>query len=179
MQRYSRLSIFFHWLIALLIVMAFALGSYMADLKFSPAKLQYFAWHKWLGVTILALVALRLITRLFQGAPAYPYSMRDWEKKLAKVSHFLLYVLMFAIPLSGYFYSSAAGVQVVYLRLIELPTIIAPNPELKPLLKELHEVLTTVLLVVVGLHVAAAFKHLFINKDGIFQRMLPRMLPRK
>ena len=173
MQRYPRLSIFFHWLIALLIIAAFALGSFMTDMKISPSKLQYYAWHKWLGVTILGLVALRLLSRLFSGAPTYPSSMKIWEMRASNATHVFLYFLMFAVPLSGYFYTSAAGIPVVYFKLVQLPTFIGPNPELKPILKELHEVLTTILLVIVSLHVAAALKHLFINKDGIFQRMLP------
>jgi cytochrome b561 len=173
MQPYPRLSVFFHWLIALLIIAAFALGTVMTDMKISPSKLQYYSWHKWLGVSILGLVAARLLSRVLLGAPAYPDSMKKWEKQLANATHIFLYVLMFAVPLSGYFYTSAAGIPVVYFKLIELPTIIGPNPELKPILKELHEVLTTVLLIVVSLHVAAAFKHYFIDKDGIFQRMLP------
>ena len=173
MQRYSRLSIFFHWMIALLIIGAFALGSIMTDMKISPSKLQYYSWHKWMGVSIFAVVALRLLSRLLLGAPAYPASMKKWETQLANATHIFLYVLMFAVPLSGYFYTSAAGIPVVYFKLIQLPTIIGPNPELKPILKELHEVLTTVLLIVVSLHVAAALKHFFIDKDGIFQRMLP------
>jgi cytochrome b561 len=173
MQRYSRLSIFFHWLIALLIIGAFTLGSIMTDMKISPTKLKYYSWHKWMGVTILALVALRLLTRLIKGAPAYPDRMKNWEKKVASGTHALLYLLMFAVPLSGYFYTSAAGFPVVYLGLFELPTIIAPNPELKPILKELHETLTSALFVLVVLHVLAALKHHFIDKDGIFQRMLP------
>ena len=173
MQRYSRLSIFFHWMIALLIIGAFALGSIMTDMKISPSKLQYYSWHKWMGVSIFAVVALRLLSRLLLGAPAYPASMKKWETQLANATHIFLYVLMFAVPLSGYFYTSAAGIPVVYFKLIQLPTIIGPNPELKPILKELHEVLTTVLLIVVSLHAAAALKHFFIDKDGIFQRMLP------
>lgn len=173
MQRYNRLSIFFHWLLALLIIATFALGSIMSDMKISPSKLQYYSWHKWMGVTILALVALRLLTRLLKSAPAYPDSMKKWEKQVANGTHVVLYLLMFAVPLSGYFYTSAAGFPVVYLGLFELPTIIAPNPELKPILKELHEILTKVMFALVALHVLAALKHHFIDKDGIFQRMLP------
>lgn len=173
MQRYSRLSIFFHWLIAFLIICAFALGSIMTDMKISPSKLQYYSWHKWLGVSILALVALRLLSRLILGTPPYPESMKKWETQLANATHIFLYILMFAVPLSGYFFTSAAGIPVVYFKLIQLPTIIGPNPELKPILKELHEVLTTILLIVVSLHVAAALKHYFIEKDNVFQRMLP------
>jgi cytochrome b561 len=173
MQRYSRLNIFFHWLIAATIFAAFALGSFMVDLKISPAKLQYYAWHKWLGVSIFALVIMRLLTRLLNAAPTFPESMSNWEMKLANITHALLYFLMFAVPLSGYFYTSAAGFPVVYFGLFELPSLIGPDPVLKPLLKELHESLTSVLLIVVGLHVAAALKHLLISKDGVFQRMLP------
>ncbi len=173
MQRYIRPSILLHWLVAILIIAAFILGNVMADMSFSPTKLKYFSWHKWLGVTILGLVAIRLLTRLFSTVPAYPDSMPGWQKKSASALHGLLYILMFAIPLSGYFYTSAAGYPVVYLGLIQLPTIIGPNPELKPILKDLHEILTKILFVVFCLHVAAALKHLIINKDGIFQRMLP------
>lgn len=173
MQRYSNLNILFHWLIAILIVAAFALGSFMVDLRISPAKLQYYAWHKWLGVSIFGLVLLRLLTRLLNGAPAFPAGSAKWEARLAKLTHASLYVLMFAVPVSGYLYTSAAGFPVVYFGLFELPTLIGPNPALKPLLKELHESLTSVLLIVVGMHVAAALKHLLIDKDGVFQRMLP------
>lgn len=173
MNRYHRVSIFFHWLLALLIVAAFVLGSIMTDMRISPAKLQYYSWHKWLGVTILALVAMRLLSRLLNGAPAYPDSMKPWEKIVASGTHILLYVLMFAVPVSGYLYTYAAGFPVVYLGMFELPALIGPNPELKPLLKEVHEVLTKIMFVLVALHVLAALKHHFIDKDGIFQRMLP------
>lgn len=172
-KRYSLLTISLHWIVALLIIAAFALGSIMTDMKISPTKLQYYSYHKWLGVTVLGLVALRLLARLLSPAPAYPDSMSPWQKKAASLTHVGLYALMFAVPLSGYFYTSAAGYPVVYLGLFELPTFIAPNPELKPILKEVHETLTTVMLVVVGLHFAAALKHHFIDKDGILQRMLP------
>ncbi|MFZ6813939.1 cytochrome b [Undibacterium sp. Rencai35W] len=172
-QRYPLASIAFHWLIALLIAAAFTLGTIMTDMKISPTKLQYYSWHKWLGVTVLGLVALRLLTRLLSQAPTYPNSMPEWQKKIASLTHGVLYLLMFAVPLSGYFYTSAAGYPVVYLGLIQLPTIIGPNPELKPVLKELHELLTNVLLVLVILHVVAALKHHFIDKDGLLQRMLP------
>lgn len=174
MNRYSKLSITLHWLIALLIIAAFMLGFYMTGLQFSMTKLKLFSWHKWLGVTVLALVAIRLINRLFQAAPAYPESMGKWEKVAANSVHFALYFFMFAVPLSGYFYTYAAGFPVVYLGFIELPAPIAPDPLLKVQLKTLHEILTTGMLMLIALHIAAALKHHFIDKDGISQRMLPR-----
>ncbi|MBI3285600.1 MAG: cytochrome b [Burkholderiales bacterium] len=171
--RYSMTTIILHWLVALLIVAAFALGTVMTDMRISPAKLQYYSWHKWLGVTVLALVGLRLLSRLSGTAPAYPDSMPAWEKQAARGTHALLYLLMLAVPLSGYFYTLAAGYPVVYLGLFELPVLIGPHPELKHFLKTLHATLTYIMLALVILHVAAALKHYFIDQDGILQRMLP------
>lgn len=176
MNRYSKLSITLHWLIAVLIIAAFVLGLYMTGLQFSLTKLKLFSWHKWLGITVLGLVALRLINRLFQPAPSYPDSMEKWEKTAANSVHFALYFFMFAVPLSGYFYTYAAGFPVMYLGLFELPAPIAPDPVLKVQLKTLHEILTTMMLMLISLHVGAALKHHFIDKNGIINRMLPRAL---
>lgn len=173
MQRYPTASIILHWFIAILIIAAFILGSYMTDLRISPTKLKLYSWHKWLGVTILGFVAIRLLVRLFKGAPNYPNSMQQWEKHAANGTHIGLYILMFAVPLSGYLYSYAAGFPVVYLGLFELPALIDPNPDWKDQLKSAHEILTKCMLALVFLHFAAALKHQFINKDGILQRMLP------
>lgn len=174
MQRYTKTSIFLHWLMALMIITTFTLGLTMVDIPgLTPTKLKYFSWHKWLGITILGLGCLRLLWRLKHPAPVYPNSMRQWEKMLAHISHWLLYFLIFTIPISGYFYSLSAGVPVVYLGVIPLPVLIAPNPEWKPLLKLLHYALNVVLLGSVSLHVLAALKHHFIDRDDIFKRILP------
>jgi cytochrome b561 len=174
MHRYSRTAILFHWLIALLIIGAFTMGLVMTDIAgITPTKLKYYSWHKWAGVTILALAALRLLWRLTHRAPAYPATMKSWEKRAAHALHALLYVLMFAVPLSGYFYTLSAGVPVVWFGLFELPVLIAPNPELKPLLKALHYWLNMGLAASVGLHVVAAVKHMVIDRDGVMKRMLP------
>lgn len=163
-----------HWLIALLIISSFALGVTMTDIPgITPTKLKYFSWHKWLGVTILGLVCLRLLWRLIHPAPAHPTGMAAWQQKAASGLHGILYVLMFAIPFSGYFYSLTAGVPVVYLGLIPLPVLIAPDPELKELLKTAHYALNITLLAAVGLHILAALKHHVIDRDGIFKRILP------
>jgi cytochrome b561 len=174
MQRYSRTAILFHWLIALLIIGSFTLGLVMTDIPgITPTKLKYYSWHKWAGVTILALATLRLLWRLSHSAPAYPATMKGWEKSAAHWLHSLLYLLMFAVPLSGYFYTLAAGVPVVWFGVVELPVLIAPNPELKPVLKALHYWLNMGLAAAVGLHIAAAFKHVAIDRDGVMKRMLP------
>jgi cytochrome b561 len=174
MRRYTRTAIFLHWLIAALIVSGFALGLTMVDISgITPTKLKYYSWHKWLGVTVLGLACLRLLWRLAHRTPPYPAAMPAWQQKAAGASHLLLYFLIFAVPLSGYFYSLASGVPVVYLTLIPLPVLIEPNSEWKPILKLTHYWLNVTLLAVFCLHVAAALKHHFMDRDGVFKRILP------
>lgn len=174
-ERYSGPAIVLHWLIALLIVGTFTLGLVMTDIPgLTPTKLKYFSWHKWAGVTILLLAGLRLLWRLFRAAPAYPDSMPPWQKQAAHWSHAGLYVLMFAVPISGYFFSLAAGVPVVYFGLFQLPVLIGKNPELKEVLEEVHFWLNMTMAALVALHVLAALKHRFIDRDGVLRRMLPQ-----
>jgi len=174
MERYTKTAILLHWLIALLIIAAFALGLTMTNIPgLTPTKLKYFSWHKWLGVTVLGLACLRLLWRLTHAAPAYPVQMPRWQQGAAHALHLLLYILIFAIPVSGYLYSLAAGIPVVYLGVLPLPVVIDPNPELKPLLKLVHYWLNMTLLAAVCLHVLAALKHQFIDRDGVLRRILP------
>ena len=174
MQRYTTTAIILHWLTALLIISAFVMGLVMTDIPgLTPTKLKYFSWHKWLGVTVLAIAAIRLLWRKANVPPPQPASMVAWQKKAADAMHVLLYILIFAVPISGYLYTLAAGVPVVYLGLFQLPVIMAPNPELKPLLKEIHYVLNMTMAAAVAAHVLAALKHQFIDRDGVLKRMLP------
>jgi cytochrome b561 len=174
MGKYSKPAIALHWLIALLIIIAFAIGTIVSDMHgISPTKLKLVSWHKWLGVTVLSLAALRLVWRLLRRPPPLPLSMPAWQRMGAHVLHGLLYVLMFAVPLSGYFYTLAAGVPVVLYGVIPLPVLIDPDPHLKHQLHDLHEMLTNVLLAAFILHVAAALKHHFIDRDDVLKRMLP------
>jgi cytochrome b561 len=180
MQRYSAPAIVLHWLIAVLIIGTFTLGLVMTDIPgLTPAKLRYFSWHKWAGVTVLLLATLRLLWRLMNRAPAYPAAMPAWQQRAAHALHGMLYVLIFAVPLSGYFYSLAAGVKVVYFGLFPLPVLIPPDPALKPILKAVHYWLNMLMAGLVGLHVAAALKHLLVDRDGIVQRMLPFSTPKE
>ena len=174
MQRYSSTAIALHWLIALLIIGNFTLGLVMTDIPgLTPTKLRYFSWHKWAGVTILLLATLRLLWRLRSTPPAYPATMAPWQRRGAQLSHSLLYVMMFAVPLSGYFYSLAAGVPVVYFGVVPLPVLIDADPALKPVLGALHYWLNIGLASLVVLHVLAAFKHSLVDRDGVMGRMLP------
>ncbi|WP_322105962.1 cytochrome b [Paraburkholderia sp. J41] len=177
--RYSGVAMLLHWLIATLIVWGFALGWIMTDIPgITPTKLRYFSWHKWIGVTVLAFVLVRIVWRLTHAAPALPRSMHGWEKLAAHAGHFVLYVLMVAIPVTGYLYSSAAGIQVVYLGIWPLPTLIGPDTALKGVLRTVHVALNYTLLVVVVLHVLAVIKHQFVDRQNIVARMLPFGTPR-
>jgi cytochrome b561 len=171
---YSRTAIAFHWLIALLIVCGFALGWVMTDIPgFTPTKLRYFSWHKWIGVTVFGLAVLRILWRATHTAPPLPRGMSAWQRVAAQLVHVLLYVLMVAIPASGYLYSSASNIPVVYLGLVRLPMLISPDPHLKAVLKVVHVMLNYGLLALVALHVAAAIKHQWVDRDGLLSRMIP------
>jgi cytochrome b561 len=174
MQRYTKPAMVLHWLIALLIVAAFTMGLVMVDIPgFTPTKLKYFSWHKWMGVTVLLLAAVRLLWRHANRPPPHPASMAQWQAKAADVTHVLLYVLMFAVPLSGYLYTTAAGVPVVYLGLFQIPAAFGADPALKAALKPVHYWLNMALAALVVLHVAAALKHHFVDRDDVLKRMLP------
>lgn len=172
-DHYTRTAITLHWAIALLIFAAFPLGVYMHDLPLSPDKLRLYSYHKWIGVSIFLLAALRLAWRFAHRPPPLPGSMPRWEKLAANTVHHLLYVLIFAVPLSGWLMSSAKGVQTVWFGVLPLPDLVSKDKELGDLLKEVHEGLNFILLGVVLAHIGAALKHHFIERDGILARMIP------
>jgi cytochrome b561 len=171
--QYTRTAISLHWLIALIILAGFSLGLYMHDLPLSPQKLKYYSWHKWIGITVFLLAVVRVAWRLTHEAPALPDGMPEWQRKAAVASHGLLYVLILIIPISGWLYSSASGVPVVYLGKIPLPDLVAPDKALAAQLKLLHKTLNFTLATLVILHIAAALKHQFVDRDGLLTRMLP------
>ena len=171
--RYTVLAKTFHWLLALLITASFAFGLYMVELPFSPARLKQYNWHKWAGITILTLSALRLLWRLTHCPPPLSAGIPAWQKSASAATHGLLYLLFFAAPLAGWAYSSAAGFPVVYLGVLPLPDWVPRGAELAQQLKLLHRVLTYSMAALVALHIAAAVKHHVIDKDGLLDRMNP------
>ena len=170
--RYHPVSIGLHWLLGLMILGSLGVGLYMTGLPFSPTRLKLYNWHKWAGMTILFLSALRLLWRLSHRPPA-DLPMPAWQRRAARGTHWALYALFFAVPLAGWAYSSAAGFPVVVYGVLPLPDWVAPNRELSEALKPLHHWLAYALAAVIGLHVAAALKHHFIDRDGLLERMRP------
>ena len=171
--RYTRTAIALHWLMALVIVGLFALGAYMHELPFSPIKLKLYSWHKWAGVCVFLLVFVRLAWRLTHRPPALPAHMQGLVRVAAHAGHHVLYLLMFAIPLSGWLMSSAKGFQTVLFGVFPIPDLLSKDEALGEILQQLHFSLNMLLLAVVIGHVAAAIKHHLIDKDDVLTRMLP------
>lgn len=175
-ERYTDTAIALHWLTALLIVGSFTLGLSMVGLPISRQKLQWYAWHKWIGITVFLVTCGRLAWRMAHAVPLPP-PMPEWQRRAAAISHRLFYALLLVIPLSGWLYSSATGVQVVYLGLVPLPDLVAKNKELADVLRAVHVTLNFTLLALVCVHAAAALKHHYLDRDSGLTRILPR--PRK
>ena len=122
-DRWGAVSQLFHWVIvALILVMAY-IGLTMGDLPNGPRKINIYALHKSIGLTILALVVLRVLWRVYAGAPAPVPGTPTWQQRIASVTHFLLYALLFAIPLSGWVLNSSAGYPLQWFKLFNLPAI--------------------------------------------------------
>ena len=156
----------------MLIFIAFPLGIYMHDLPFSPSKLKLFSWHKWLGVTVFLFVVVRIYWRLHHSPPDLPDSIAGWQKRVTHVTHGLLYLLMVAIPLSGWLMSSAKGFQTVWFGVLPIPDLLSKDKDLGNLLVIVHQTLNFSFLALLTLHISAALKHHFIDKDMILRRML-------
>ncbi len=163
-----------HWGIAVLIFGMLGLGFYMTGLSLSPTKLQIYSWHKWAGVTIFLLVLFRLAWRIGHRPPELPQHMGAIERFAAHAGHHLLYVLMLAIPLSGWLMSSAKGIQTVWFGVLPLPDLLDKDKALGDLLQTVHLSLNLILIAVLLGHIGAALKHHFFDKDDVLTRMLPR-----
>jgi cytochrome b561 len=170
---YTKTAKALHWLMAILFFGLLALGFYMPDLPLSPEKLKLYSWHKWAGVTAFLLVWLRLFWRVTHRPPALPANMPKTMQLVAHAGHLLLYVLMIAIPLSGWLMSSAKGFQTVWFGVLPIPDLLDKNKDLGELLKNVHASLNLLFVAVIAGHIGAALKHHFIDKDDILKRMLP------
>ena len=162
-----------HWGMAALLAGLLAFGFYLSDLPFSPQRLQLVAWHKWAGVTVFALVLVRLAWRFTHAPPPLPLGTAGLVRRASALAHRALYGLMLLMPVSGWLMSSAKGVPTVWFGVLRLPDLLARNKALGDSLQELHEALAWALCALVALHVAAALKHHFVDRDGLLARMWP------
>lgn len=177
-DRWGTPSIALHWLTVLLIVAMAVLGLSMTELPTSMTKLRLYALHKSLGLSVLALTALRLGWRLYAGAPAAIAGTPRWQLRAAHLSHALLYLLLLAIPLSGWAYNSAANFALQWFGLFNLPKLVPADPGLKIVLREVHEALFWTLAAIVLVHAGAALWHHYRQRDLTLARMLPGLKSR-
>ena len=173
-ERWGPVSQLLHWTIVLLILGQGTVGLLMTEMRNSPDKIQVYALHKSFGLTILALVMLRLLWRWYAGTPRPVAGTPQWQERIASLTHWALYALLFAIPVSGWVLNSAAGFPLQWFGLFNLPAITGKDHALHELAEELHELLFWMLVSLALVHAAAAFYHHLFQHDATLARMLPR-----
>ncbi|MFC5582094.1 cytochrome b [Rhodanobacter terrae] len=171
-RQWGSIAKFFHWIIALAILGNGTFGLLM-DLAHSPMqKINWLALHKSIGLTVLALVLLRVLWRWGDVRPREEPAPR-WQQWAARCVHGTLYVLIVALPLSGWWYNSVTGKPLQWFKLFNLPALVAKNDELRGFTHAVHEYLFWFLLLVLVAHVGAALKHHLSDNDNVLRRMLP------
>lgn len=171
---WSSASQLLHWLVAVLILVMAWLGLTMGGLPNGPDKIATYALHKSIGLTILGLALLRLLVRWRAGAPAPIPGTPHWQSRIATITHVALYVLLLALPLTGWLLNSTAGFPLQWFGLVNLPSLAARDEALHALWVEAHELLFWAMATLVVLHAAAAFHHHLFLRDATLSRMLPR-----
>ena len=172
-ERWGGVAKLLHWSIALLIIGLAVVGLLMGELPNSLFKLQVYALHKSVGLTVLALVIIRLIWRLSGRRPPYPRDIPLWQQRLSSLTHGLMYLVMFGMPLSGWLYNSASNFPLRWFGLVSVPSLSGPDRELKHLAHEMHEIGFYVLAALFTVHVGAALHHHYFKRDATLTRMLP------
>lgn len=172
-QRYHRLSIALHWFMALLLIAVYVTMEFRSIFpKGSDPRNAMKMWHFMLGLSVLALVIIRLAVRFSSIAPSITPTPPTWQLSLSKLVHLALYVFMLAMPIAGWMILSGEGARIPFFGL-ELPALIAPNKELAHQIEDIHGAVGEFFYYVIGLHVAAALFHHYFVKDNTLKRMLP------
>jgi len=173
-ERWGAISKLLHWSTVALIFLQFWLAVEAANLPVGLAKLGTLARHKSVGITLLGLATLRLLWRISQSrSPRLPTNTPRWKRVLAGASHFGLYFLLFALPLTGWAMSSAKNYPVSWFNVVQLPDLVAPDEGAFVALRAIHHALAIALCLLIALHLAAALQHHFLQKDSVLLRMLP------
>ncbi len=162
-----------HWLMALGILSSMTLGVVMVNLPMSALKFELYAIHKSLGMTLLVLAALRISWRWLNPVPALPQDLEAYERRLASWAHGLFYVLLFAMPVSGYVINSAANFPLNVFGLVQVPNVVPESEQVTEAAKWVHATLFWFFAGLISVHIVGALRHHFVLKDGILRRMLP------
>jgi cytochrome b561 len=162
-----------HWIIVLGIIAQYFLAEAEESQRAAGAAMSPMDWHMSLGITLLALAVARVLWRIFDRTPAWPAQMRGYERFFAAFVHLALYALLFAIPISGWVLASVEGESLSLFGWFDVPALGPPGGEEREhLVEEVHEVLFNALFVLAIVHVVAALKHHFIDRDNVLRRML-------
>jgi len=167
---YGIISRSLHWLMVLLLALMFAIG-WGADYLSGDSKSAAIDLHKSVGITILALAAMRLLWRILNPPPPPPAGLKPLERLAASLTHMALYVMLFAMPVIGWAMVSAFGRKVDVFNVVQLPNLVEKDRHMGGLFKDLHETGGNALAILIGAHVAAALYHHFIRKDNVLRRM--------
>jgi cytochrome b561 len=172
-DRWGAVAQLLHWSMAALVISLVLLGLFMTEMPNSMDKLKLYALHKSLGLTVLALVILRLLWRLAGRRPAWPPHIPRWQRRLAGITHGLLYLLLLWMPLSGWLYNSASNFPLRWFNQFRVPALTGPDPELKALALAMHSWGFYLLAALFVLHAGAALKHHYHDRDRTLTAMLP------
>ena len=162
----------FHWLIVALLCVQFPIGWLMPDLHRNMKPGVGMTLHVSFGIVILALITLRLVWRITHPVAAES-SLPTWQRVTSEGVHWLLYALVLGTTITGWLFASFRGWSISFFYLVPMPMLSPGNPAAGKLIDGWHQVMEWSLLVVIGIHVAAALVHLFIYRDRVMQRMLP------
>ncbi|NEX20158.1 cytochrome b [Thiorhodococcus mannitoliphagus] len=174
-HRYGLISVLFHWLTAITVVGLFGLGLWMVELTYYDAWYRTAPWiHKSLGVLLLIALALRLLWRLIDKPPPPEPALSRFELILSRWTHALLYLLLFAVMVSGYLISTAEGKGVAVFDLFEVPATLSHLPGQADWAGDVHLALAIALIALAALHALAALKHHLLDRDRTLLRMLGR-----
>lgn len=170
LNHYGSITIFLHWILAILIIGLLTVGLYMTDLPKGPTKFLIYGWHKQIGAIVLVLASFRLIWHLCNITPML--AIPSLEKYTARAVHGALYILAIAMPLSGWLMTSAAGYSISFFGLFDLPSLIAPNDAYRHFFRGSHTWIAYSLIILIIFHTLGALKHHFIDKNNILKRIL-------
>lgn len=172
-MRYSRGAMWFHWIIAALVVLNLLLGLFHEDFS-KPVRGSMMFYHKAIGLTVLGLTVARLLWRLGHRPPPFDVALRPWEIWLARITHWLFYILLLAIPLTGWMVSSGGGKPVDFFGLFNIPALpVDPSREAHHRFEEIHEIVGKLMIGLILLHIAGALKHHLQGHRHMIGRMGP------
>lgn len=169
---YGWLAQLLHWVVVVLVIAQYVLVNMAESADTRMQMFTLFARHKSIGVTIFTLALIRLLWRFMNTQPTLPSGMPHWQQSLAKITHWLLYALIILLPVTGLLGSAANNYPVSWFGVFTIPAIIGPNEALADVFHDVHGVLAGTLALIASIHLLAALKHHFINKDDVLRRMI-------